>query len=355
MDNKRNYGIDLLKTISMLMIIAMHILGYGGVQLGKEVRYLLLSLSYCSVNCYALASGYNSIDSRFKVSRILNLWGETLFYSIGIAGIYLLFGGTLDEEDILTCLLPVSCIHYWYFTEYFRLFLIIPLLNAFVKRAKRKTIRSWLVAVVIVSVMFQSKIQRGYHVVWLAVLYMCGAYIKKYGKDHDRRKIIFIYLICSGITWISQIIGGLSAKVLLLEYTSPTVFLAAIALLICFTNIEISAGIQKIVLWLGKRTFGVYLIHTHIVVWRVFLANRFTYIGDWGIISGVICLVITVIVVFLICSVIDEMREHIWKVLKVKKYMDKIDCLVAEQVMDSPAFRKIKKYFERRDYEICKK
>lgn len=346
MDDKRNYGIDLLKTISMIMIITMHILGYGGVESGmeREIFYFLMSLSYCGVNCYALISGYNSVYSAFKISRILNLWCETLFYSIGIAGIFLLSGGILDTEDMLTCLFPMSCVHYWYFTEYFRLFIIIPLLNVFVNYTKKKTVRNWLIIMVIICMIFPNKIQLGYNVVWLAVLYMCGAYIKKYGNDYGWKKMILVYLVCSVATWIGKLVWYNSARIPVLEYTSPSVFLAAVALLICFSNLKIPAAVQKFALWSGKRTFEVYLIHTHLVVWKVFLINRFTYIGNLSMVSSILCLFVTVIAVFLLCCVIDEMRRCIWKILKIKKHLARIDGFVEKEVKVLPVFQKIEGY-----------
>ena len=63
--NGRNYGIDLLRIISMVMIQILHILGNGGIlnaSIGAPVRnnvaWFLEIASYCAVNCYALISGY---------------------------------------------------------------------------------------------------------------------------------------------------------------------------------------------------------------------------------------------------------------------------------------------------------
>ena len=62
---KRNYGIDLLRMILMLMVVILHVLGHGGVldattPLSAKycVSWLIESFAYCAVNCYALISGY---------------------------------------------------------------------------------------------------------------------------------------------------------------------------------------------------------------------------------------------------------------------------------------------------------
>ena len=75
MNNKRerNYGIDLLRIVSMLMVVVLHVLGQGGVlktstplSIGYSVAWILEIAAYCAVNCYALISGYVGVNSKFK-------------------------------------------------------------------------------------------------------------------------------------------------------------------------------------------------------------------------------------------------------------------------------------------------
>ena len=82
----RNYGIDLLRIVSMYMVVILHILGNGGVLTNLELLSLnyysawFLEIScYCAVNCYALITGYVMVDSKFSYKKILNLWLDVLF------------------------------------------------------------------------------------------------------------------------------------------------------------------------------------------------------------------------------------------------------------------------------------
>ena len=80
MIKERNYGIDLLRIVSMIMVVTLHIMNAGGV-LGAtermsakyELASLLQIMTYCAVNCYALISGYVGVNSKFKISNILFL------------------------------------------------------------------------------------------------------------------------------------------------------------------------------------------------------------------------------------------------------------------------------------------
>ena len=61
MQQQRNYGIDLLRMFSMLLVVILHTEGHGGVleaAQGHSVywAYLPEAFAYCAVNCYALIS-----------------------------------------------------------------------------------------------------------------------------------------------------------------------------------------------------------------------------------------------------------------------------------------------------------
>ncbi len=88
---QRNFGIDLLKIVSMLLVVILHIIGKGGVLGVVEpgtYRYVASWLveigAYCAVNCFALASGYTGFRSSRRPSNLLLLWLRVLFYSVGI-------------------------------------------------------------------------------------------------------------------------------------------------------------------------------------------------------------------------------------------------------------------------------
>ena len=101
MDRKRCYGIDLLRMISMFMVIVLHLCGHGGVLSAFQTSskrfwfaWLLEISAYCAVNCYALISGYVGVDSKYRYSRIFLLWLQVIFYTVSIT---VLFSGLHPE------------------------------------------------------------------------------------------------------------------------------------------------------------------------------------------------------------------------------------------------------------------
>lgn len=108
---KRLTNFEVLRTLSMLLIVVWHSLVHGlhiaggSNQLRPIVEWessifvfnylatnYLMCITAVAVNCYILITGYFSIQSGFKWNKILNIWLQTSFYSFTIAGIMKLFG-----------------------------------------------------------------------------------------------------------------------------------------------------------------------------------------------------------------------------------------------------------------------
>ena len=95
MTNERNYGIDLLRIVSMIMIPVLHILGQGAIldcaipfSTNYNVSWLMETACYCAVNVYGIISGYVGYGKKHSISRFLELYMQVLFYTLpGLMGI----------------------------------------------------------------------------------------------------------------------------------------------------------------------------------------------------------------------------------------------------------------------------
>ena len=145
---ERNYGIDLYKIMAMIMVIILHILGQGGPYKDAPImssQYLmtwfLIAAGFCSVNCFAMASGYLMVDTKFKLSRLVEMWFQVLFYSFGITLIFQLFNPEVINMKLwLSAVFPILFKEYWYFTAYMGMILLTPIINAFFSRVSKKGI-----------------------------------------------------------------------------------------------------------------------------------------------------------------------------------------------------------------------
>ena len=95
---ERNYGIDLLRVVSMFYILLLHSLGRGGLLKNTvegstqyNLVYFIEICAYCVANIFALISGYVSYSDekkKIKVSNYINLWLEVVFYCLAFTAIF---------------------------------------------------------------------------------------------------------------------------------------------------------------------------------------------------------------------------------------------------------------------------
>ncbi len=346
--NGRNYGIDLMRMLAMLFVTILHVLGQGGILNGAEPRsanywiaWFMEVGAYCAVNCYALISGYVGVNSKYKYSSVILLWLRVVFYTILITGI---FSVVLPEAVSLVhwknAVFPVMTGQYWYFTAYFALFFFIPIINNGISALTQKQSTALVVSMLIVFSVLPTVFAdvfatgEGYTALWLIILYIIGAYIKKY----DSLKKINILAAAIGYaamvfaSWFVKymtekgVITFITNPDILIKYTSPTIVASAVFLLALFEKIKIPSFVTKVIAVASPAAFSVYLIHTHHLVWWHYMNVRFQAYASASAVHMVLCVLGTALGIYLVCTVIDLVREAVFKLFRIKKIVEKLEC-----------------------------
>ena len=85
----RHAGFELLRIISMMMIVLMHGIGHGGLGTTAApgtfpyfIYWLLFMLGRVSTNCFVMLTGYFMWQSKTKASRLFRIEIQVLFYSL---------------------------------------------------------------------------------------------------------------------------------------------------------------------------------------------------------------------------------------------------------------------------------
>jgi len=341
--NTRNYGIDLLRIVSMILIPMYHTLGHGGVLGGLqpfsanyEVGWFLMIASYCAVNCYALISGFVGYGSKYKYSNIIYRYFQVLFYTIPTTAAFLLIKPeAVGVKTIIYAIFPFVYPTYWYFTAYFCLFFFIPFLNAALDKFDKSAVQKllfWLFIIFsILTTLFDSdlgNVNDGYSFLWLAFLYLLGAYIRKYGLSisYPNWKNLLGYFSCVLITWLSKLCIELVTNAVfgtpkfgkyLISYTSPTILLCAVFLLLYFSNLK-CRRIEKRIRFFAPVSFGVYLLHDEPLIRGRFISGAFAGYGARNPFFMAAAVVGTALCIWLIGSVVDHVRLQLFHWLKIK-------------------------------------
>lgn len=335
---ERNYGIDLLRIFSMFLVLLLHIIGNGGI-MGKIVRgtgqynvvWILEIVAYCSVNCYALVSGFVGINSKVKYSNIVVLWLRVAFYTVGLALIYkILMPEAVNAKGIVKAFLPVITEQYWYFSAYFILFLLMPFINAAINSISKRQHGIFVILLLFIcciwEVFFESNVLNlgnGYSFIWLAILYIVGAYFGKY-NIFDKVPSIFVF-IGYVLTVVITGIGIWKNNYDLVSFISPTIVLGSIFLLVFFKKMRMPNWVKSGVKVVSPLVFSVYLIHTNYYVWNYWFRLRFEDYVEYSPIKLLGAILVTAFIIFMVCIAVDFVRELIFKGLKIKEGLNRLE------------------------------
>lgn len=350
----RNLGVDVLRIVSMLGVVVLHVMGHGGLlkvcqtPLKFSMAWFLELLAYPAVNCFVLISGYIGYRGERvfpKLKNLLALWFTVLFYSVTIGAVFMALGiRAINAEEILTCLQPTVNGTYWFFSAYVGMFLLSPFLNMLVHRSNFKQGLIFLMTVAVFSVFSLEKdpfdLLDGYSVIWMVLVYTAGATIKKHGFDKLLSKTAWLLTALGAflLTWGAKVGFYFSDHPYwhdwhgkLVNYTSPTILLMAVGLLALFANMRWQVG-AKLISFISVSAFSVYLIHDNPFVRKNVIAKIPTLIGDFHGVKLALSVVGLVVGIFAVCILADKVRVGLFRLLRIDALCERIETLVKKVI-----------------------
>lgn len=352
---KRYYGIDLLRVVSMNMIVGLHIYGQGGV-LSEVSNYgwIPYIMMYCAVDCYALITGivcYSEDRKKINYVKYINMWFQVMFYGVSICAVLKVFNIVpVQGIDLFNAILPITRGQYWYFTAYMGLMVVRPFLDKLICQCEKKEAINFIVVMFIVMFFYSIltslgfdplRFSAGYSFSWLIVLYVFGAFIKKFDLHKIIKKPIICYLFLVFITWLSKILigwvtelilGAPNRELIFLSYISPTIFGCAICLVSFFYDVKFPERIEKVISYVAPNTFGVYLLHVQPVVFGQLIVGGFCWILKFPELVIPIVVFITSLIIFFLGVCFEKIRAHLFEILKIGLLSSKIEMVIRNTV-----------------------
>jgi len=273
---QRNSAFELLRIVSMVLIIAHHFSVHGGFYFqnasltGNMLALQLLSIGgKIGVNLFVMITGYFTILSENRrPEKIVKLWLQIFFCSLVI---YLLScaGGLMEftVAGLVKSCLPIVSKQWWFASAWFVLYLLSPWLNRMLRGLSRKQYRNLLVIIGIFWCLIPVLTwlpERLRDVLWFAYLYALAGWLRIYDVKPACATaggiVSFLLTFCHAVVllYFRSKWGGTYETVyydmyhLLILVTSVLVFLAFARL-----ELPVSPRINA----LAQVSFGVYLIH----------------------------------------------------------------------------------------------
>ena len=347
-NTSRNLGIDILRIVSMIGVVFLHILGHGGLldsQLSPakfSMVWFLELLAYPAVNCFILISGYVGYKGERifpKIKNMLYLMFTVVFYSVLLFFIFKIFmPDAFGLKELAKSFMPTILNRYWFFSAYFGLFLLSPLLNLLVYKSNFKHIFVFLTVfslfIIISTVNDTFLLLEGYSVIWFAFMYLIGAAFKRYNinKLFSKKWWLIIAVTAFAVTYLSKItlhfidIPFLKSKSdILVTYISPTLVIMALGIFNWFSKIKCSPSLTPIISFFSSSAFSVYLIHDNIYVREYLISKIHNVIGGFNFVLLTLSIICIVGVIFFVCILIDKIRIVIFKVIQIDKLLEQIE------------------------------
>ena len=345
----------------MFLIIVGHILMQGGAlsaysSEGLQCSYYLLNtiyvMAYCGVNCFALVSGYVGWQNTFKPEKIIKLWANVVFWSVGVSVVMFIYNREFfSVKEAVSMFLPLIRGRYWFFNAYFVVFMFSPLLNHLIKTLPQKAFQYALLTAGFVFCVTPVlalgndilRIQNGFEFSWLIVMYLAGGYFSKYPvkikKPIKYLAAFFGFALLNSVykylveLVTVKVLGAPSHGDIFMSYTSPIIVGEAVCLLLYFSNFKInSKNLIKVINFVTPAIFSVYIIHVHPIVFWNILKDAFAGLTEYNLLVSFMIIIAVSTAIFAGCIALDYMRIFIFKLFKVDYFCEKLSDFIIERI-----------------------
>ena len=337
----RNVSLDLLRIVCMSMVVCLHTLGHGGLIEGTLVPgstnwYLgniLSAMCLQAVNCFVLISGYFLCTARFKLSKLVTLWGQVFFYSVCVYLVLFILptGVDFSLKELAKCALPFTTDRYWFVSDYLLLYITFPFLNCALRAMDRKM---HLICCAVLLMVFSvlpnliyvydfTGVNGGYSYTWFCVLYLLAAYIRLYVPRRIRHQkwmlpayVLLSLAICAErflATYVTPpFFGRVVLSSLFYSYNSIVSVPCALALFQCFRGLDLSSKkLCRLISTIAPLTFAVYLIHEQDILRPIlwaWLDPSAWYSSSWMILYVLGCSAY----IFGVCCAVEKARKKLF-------------------------------------------
>jgi hypothetical protein len=289
-----------------------------------------------------LISGYFLIDSKFKLSRLIELVAQTIFYTFGtFVVLYALGIVGKSETDVfwmLNYFLPIHMDVFWFITSYVVLYTLLPIIAEGVHRITQKQLGTIVIILLIYECGFKSFLpfrmyidNHGYSFLWYLIVFLIGSYLKLYGFKilNTPAKGLLFYFVSSFlilaeyavITYIIRVYGHLEELAgLAYEYNNFFVITAAVGIFSAFVHFkEMKEAPGKVVCFLSPMALGVYLLQENQTLryrWQSWFKLQGSLDGSLGML--LLKLLIAVVCMYLLGTAVDYLRILLFRFVKTK-------------------------------------
>lgn len=334
----RQSNIELFRIITMMLIVAHHYVVNSGLTvvdgpiyadpLSWRSLFLLIFGAWgkTGINCFVLITGYFMCQSKITLKKFAKLLLEIMFYRIVINAIFWFSGyEQFSLVGFVKVIIPVRTISTGFTSAFILFYLLIPFLSILVQHITERQHIMLIVWCGFVYV-FLGTIPKLFsvtmnYVSWFSVLFVIASYIRLYPKKaFDNTRLwavlttVFVLLSVLSVVACMWLRVKMNIGIGAYSFVSDSNTFLALALglssFMLFKNLKI--GYSKAINSIAASTFGVLLIHANSDTMRQWLwKDTLDVVGHYGSKFMPIHAIGSVLAIFIICTIIDQIRIRI--------------------------------------------
>ncbi|MBP1043661.1 acyltransferase family protein [Vagococcus sp. BWB3-3] len=335
---ERKSNIELIRIVSMLMIVFHHYSAHSGwiypAEFSKR-EFFIRSIGIfgkVGVTLFLLITGYFLGKANFRPSKLFNLWAHIFFYSSSIFIIFSSFTDMNVESLKWSSFFPISLSSYWFLSFFFFLQFSLPALKSVVSKVDKKMILIYVVTILtllrlpaIIAILTKSPIRFYIGDYFLFILTALAGYLISVYQVELVTILKPWVNLCFSVTltilvlspWLINKFTEITKLPLgmffLADQSSLISIIFSVSLFALFLRVTISS---KIINAISSCTLGIYLIHDNTIIrqfiWKDFFKNSEHFSDSTLIFRSLM----QPLLVFFVCLVIEFIRKQVVGLLR---------------------------------------
>ena len=325
----RRSNLELYRIACMLMIVAHHYVVNSGLTWGGpladdsfSINSIFLALfgawGKTGINCFLMITGYFMCTGKITLRKFFKLMAQIYFYKLLIYLLFLASGHeSLSVMRIVKLLMPFWGFQTDFVSCFIAFFLTIPFWTILVQGMSKRQHELLLILILSCYTILGSipffEVSFNY-ITWFGIIYLIASYILFYPAPIFEKKtlwgwltLLLVIMAMISVVLLQKVLGA--RYFLVSESNKFFAVVIAITSFLWFKNLNLKYN--KSINAFGAGTFGVLLIHANSNAMRTWLwKETVDVVGHYSMPIGELVLysVGTVMSVFIICNLIDQLR-----------------------------------------------
>lgn len=343
----RNHSIDLLKILSMIMVVILHLNLFGGLiisanqssnYLFKFIVHFYEEICIVAVDVFIIISSWflsAKRDYTLKSHRIIRLLLSMFFWYFVATTIAYALGIHPEYKELLASL-PLIGKSYDFIAGYLVLFFLSPFLNRLTRQLNNKSHKKLAIGLftlfcLMAPIIYNQylMVNKGYSFAWFVCIFLIISYVRKYVQwdKFSWKFYLIVFVILTLIGTLARCLPsfGITLYISKGHYNGPIVFLSAISCFLLFSSITIKRKKGRdLIQFFVPLSVAVFFIHANMFIEQWFKSLAFyTFINEKTLLY-VISVPLIAIIVYIVCTMCEFLREIFFSKIGIYKVIDKM-------------------------------